>query len=323
MSPDFPSATLPRNMVRSHHALRRMELTITRRLDGLLHGEHLGRGLGQGSETAEARAYQPGQDDVRLMDWALTARTTTAHVRDLVADRELESWTLLDLSPSMNFGTAAHTKREVALGALVAVNALTQRGGDRLGLHVLHAGGHDRYATRSGPQAVFNLLHRAHRTTQHPPNSLPPPTDSSDTDLARALHDLTRQQRRRGLRVIISDFLTPHTWEPALRQLTQHHQVLAIEILDPRELDIPNLGWITLRDPETRRVRDVYISAHVRHTYRTAALHHRETTHNALRRTGALHLVLRTDRDWIRDIAAFVARQRRVAHLAHRTARAR
>lgn len=113
-------------------ALRRLELTITRRLDGLLQGEHLGLVPGPGSEPAESRPYTAG-DDVRRMDWNVTARTNEPHVRDLVADRELEIWALLDATASMDFGTAAMEKRELALSALASVGFLTQRTGNRIG----------------------------------------------------------------------------------------------------------------------------------------------------------------------------------------------
>jgi uncharacterized protein (DUF58 family) len=101
-------------------ALRRLELTVVRRLEGMLHGEHLGLLPGPGTELAEAREYQVG-DDVRRMDWAVTARTTVPHVRDLIADRELETWALADLSPSMDFGTAETDKRDLVVSAIGAI----------------------------------------------------------------------------------------------------------------------------------------------------------------------------------------------------------
>ncbi|MEU3231402.1 DUF58 domain-containing protein [Nocardiopsis alba] len=297
-------------------ALRRLDLRIVHRLDGLLHGEHLGLRLGPGSEAAEARLYQPGEDDVRHMDWAVTARTDTPHVRDLVADRELESWTLLDLSPRMDFGTGLYSKRDVAVGALVAANLLTQRVGDRFGAHFLHQGRVRRWPARSGKEALLGLLATVAAAPTGDENV--PSTDGAA--LADAIDDLVRTRRRRGLRVVVSDFLdTPAfggtvPWERPLRMLAARHQVLAVEVVDPRELDVPEVGDVALRDPSSGRVRDVRLTRAVRERYRRAAAEQRATIRSALRRCGVQHLVLRTDRDWVLDIARFVVDQRRTAH---------
>lgn len=304
---------------RLHAALRRLDLRIIRRLEGLLHGEHLGMRLGPGSESAEARQYQPGEDDVRLMDWAVTARTTQPHVRDLVADRELESWTLVDMSASMDFGTAAQEKRDLALGALAAVNVLTQRTGDRFGAHILHRGQIRRWPARSGKAALLSLLSTV---AAAPRGDATEPTEPTVT-LSDALTDLARLRTRRGLRVVVSDFLeTPPTatgqnpapWERGLRHLTLRNQVLAVEVLDPRELDLPDVGLVTMQDPETGHTREVHLNQKVRRRYREAAAAQRDAVRAGLRRCGVPHLVLRTDRDWIMDMARFVVEQRRTAH---------
>lgn len=309
-------------------ALRHLELKVVRRLDGLLHGEHLGLRLGPGSEPAEARVYQPGEDDVRRMDWSVTARTTTPHVRDLVADRELESWTLLDLSASMDFGTATAEKRELAIGALTAVHALTQRVGDRFGAHLLHRGRIRRYPARSGKPALFTMLAAAAASPRADLDTVQPAPEHAGAAMHDALADLARTRPRRGLRVVISDFLdgstvgphppVEHPWERPMRQLALRHQVLAVEVLDPRELDLPAVGWAALRDPETGHSREIYVSEKVRRRYASAALAQREAIRAALRRCGVPHLVLRTDRDWVGDIARFVIEQRRTAHLLAR-----
>ena len=309
------------NDPRLRSALRRLDLRIVHRLEGLLHGEHLGLRLGPGSEAAEARLYQPGEDDVRRMDWAVTARTDTPHVRDLVADRELESWTLLDLSASMDFGTDRYVKRDVGVGAMVAVTLLTQRVADRFGAHFLHRGVIRRWPARSGNEALLSLLATV--------AAAPAGTVSGDgggAGLAEAIDDLARTRRRRGLRVVVSDFLgTPAfggrvPWERPMSRLAARHQVLAVEVIDPRELDLPEIGAVALRDPVTGRVRDVRIDRPVRERYRAAARAQREEVRRALRRCGAQHLVLRTDRDWVLDIARFVIHQRRTAHRSPRHA---
>ena len=309
--------------------LRRLELQVTRRLDGLLNGEHLGLIPGPGTELAEARLYQPGEDDVRHMDWAVTARTTTPHVRDLVADHELEAWALVDLTPSMDFGTGTMIKRDLAVAALAAVGFLTVRLGDRAGAYLLHADGMRRWPARTGKaalsalqqavldaQSVHDGAHRADTAR----------TAAAPRDLAAAITSLHRGQTRRGLRVIISDFLAPDgadpapagqdgrpDWERPLRRLAARHQVLAVEIIDPRELDLPDVGLVEMADPETGTVHEIVLSRRVRERYAAAAAAQRERTRAALRRCGAHHLVLRTDRDWIADVARFALRQRRAA----------
>ncbi|KAB2367146.1 DUF58 domain-containing protein [Actinomadura montaniterrae] len=319
--------------------LRRLELQVTRRLDGLLNGEHLGLLPGPGTELAEARLYQPGEDDVRHMDWAVTARTTTPHVRDLVADHELEAWALVDLTPSMDFGTAGMVKRELAVAALAAVGFLTVRLGDRVGAYLQHPGGLRRWPARTGKAALYALLH-AVLDAPTDPGTGPPAAMSGTTatsgaphgDLAAAITSLARGQTRRGLRVVISDFLPPPgadpltgpdaqpAWESPLRRLAARHQVLAVEVIDPRELDLPDVGLVEMTDPETGAVQEIVLSRRTRERYARAAAAQRAGTRAALRRCGAHHLVLRTDRDWIADVARFAVRQRRAAGRAVSTA---
>lgn len=291
-------------------ALRRLELTITRRLDGLLQGEHLGLVPGPGSEPAESRPYQPG-DDVRRMDWNVSARTNEPHVRDLVADRELEIWALLDATASMDFGTAAMEKRELALSAVAAIGFLTQRTGNRMGAHLLHGGGVRTLPARTGRPHLMALLQAAFALPRTPPGVAEPL-------LGVAAGQLGALARRRGLVVVVSDFLDePRTWELPLRKLAARHQVLAVEVLDPRELSLPDVGILTLVDPETGRRREVATgNARLRRRYAEAATAQREAVAAALRGAGCAHLRLRTDRDWVRDLVRYVMRQRRLAAAA-------
>ncbi|GLW06942.1 hypothetical protein Misp01_20720 [Microtetraspora sp. NBRC 13810] len=301
-------------------ALRRLELTIVRRLDGMLHGSHQGLLPGPGSEMGDSRPYVPGEDDVRRMDWAVTARTTVPHVRDLIADRELETWALADLSPSMDFGTADMEKRDLVVAAIGAVGFLAGRIGDRFGAYVLHERHLHRMPARPGRPALYGLLH----SLMDAPRAAPAPDAPR---LGEAIGVLASARRRRGMRVIVSDFLdaTPvldpgveREWERPIRRLAARHQVLAVEVIDPRELELPEVGQMTFTDPETGRTGEIRLSAKVRRAYAEAAALQREGTRVALRRSGVAHLVLRTDRDWVFDVAQFVLRQRRMAHLAHR-----
>ncbi len=251
---------MPLSQLAPEAALRRLELQIVRRLEGFLHGEHLGLLPGPGTDLAEARLYIPGEDDVRRMDWAVTARTTIPHVRDVIADRELETWAMIDLSPSMSFGTAVMEKRDLAVAAVATMGLLTFRVGDRFGGYVLRDGVLKRWPARSGRLALFGLLRSLLR---EPAADTTSPTQS----LAEAITAVGRAQRKRGLRVVVSDFIdlrdastdpeTPPSWEKAMRQLATRNQVIAVEIIDPRELDIPNVGTILLRDPETGEVREL------------------------------------------------------------------
>ena len=295
------------------HSLKRLELAVTRRLDGLLHGEHLGMLPGPGSDFAEARLYQPGEDDVRHMDWAVTARTTVPHVRDLIADHELETWALVDMSSSMDFGTANMEKRDLVVAALASIGFLTTRLGDRLGAYIVHDGGLRRWPARTGRTAMYALLQALLDAPRGTGGRQGPP-------LGEAITNLARSQYKRGLRVVISDFLDNEqtrdgelAWERPLRRLSARHQVIAVEIIDPRELDLPDVGPVMMTDPETGEVREIILSAKVRAAYAAAAAEQRARTQEAIRGCGVPHLVLRTDRDWISDVARFALQQRRVA----------
>jgi uncharacterized protein (DUF58 family) len=301
-------------LVPAEQVLRRLELRVARRIDGLLHGDYLGLFPGPGSELAEARVYRPGEDDVRRMDWNVTARTTVPHVRDLIADRELETWALVDASGSMDFGTAQSEKRDLATNAVAAIGFLTTHAGNRLGAHIAHAGGVRRIPARSGRGALFAML----RVLLELPRA--PEGAGGGPALGAAVDGLRRTVRRRGLVVVVSDFLDgmdnpdAPSWERPLRRLTARQQVLAVEVLDPRELELPDVGMLTLVDTETGRRREVSTtSRRTRKRYAEAAVAQREAIRAALRRAGAGHMQLRTDRDWLRDIVRYVVAHRRMA----------
>ncbi|MFD6856805.1 DUF58 domain-containing protein [Rhodococcus sp. NPDC060090] len=282
-------------------ALRTLELTVRRRLDGVLHGDHLGLIPGPGSEPGDAREYQPG-DDVRQMDWSVTARTTHPHVRQTVADRELETWLALDLSASLDFGTGNCEKRDLAIASVAAIAYLTGGGGNRIGAVVSNGRDVARMPARGGRLHAQSML-RTIATTPHPP-------DGTRGDLRGVIDSLRRPQRRRGLIVVISDFLGPIEWERPLRALSARHEVLAVEVLDPRDLELPDLGDVVLHDPETGRTREFTTTPQLRADFAQAASDHRAAVEQALRRCGAPRLSLRTDRDWIGDVVRFVAARR-------------
>jgi uncharacterized protein (DUF58 family) len=283
-------------------ALRSLELTVRMRLDGLLQGNHLGLVPGPGTEPGEARAYQPG-DDVRRMDWAITARTTEPHIRQTVADRELETWAALDLSPSLDFGTAACDKRELAIAGLAAVTHLTSGGGNRIGTVVDNGAQTLRLPARSGAASARALLRQV--------AEMPRAEEGTRGDLAKLLELLRRPARRRGLAVVISDFLGPMDWQRALRALGARHSLLAIEVVDPRDLELPDVGTVLLSDPEAGKQREVRTTPVLRREFAAAAAAHRDEVAATLRRAGCAHLVLRTDSDWIADVVRFVVARKR------------
>ena len=283
-------------------ALATLELTVRRRLDGLLQGNHLGLVPGPGTEPGDAKVYNPG-DDVRRMDWSVTARTTEPHIRQTVADRELETWLVADLSASLDFGTTGCEKRDLVVAAAAAVGHLTRGGGNRIGAIVATGAGITRIPARGGRPALQHLL-RALAAT--------PRTGPGDRgDLAVALEQLRRPPRRRGLAVVMSDVIGPLNWERPLRALSGRHDLLAVEVLDPRDLELPDVGMVTLVDPETGRTKEVSTTAQLRSAFAQAAAEHRAQVDVALRRAGAAHLVLRTDRDWIADVLRFVMGRKR------------
>lgn len=299
---------LPQATVAAPASVRRLQLDVARRLDGMLHGDHLGHLPGPGSEPGEARTYVPG-DDVRRIDWAVTARVGDVHVRTPVAERELETTVVVDLSPSMSFGTSRTEKREVAVVLTAALAHLAHGPGDRVGAVVL-SDRLQRVPSRPGRGAELALLHvlRAAR-----------PSDAAGPSLSDGLHLAASTTRRRGLVVVVSDLIEPGPatdeppWAAPLRRLGTRHDLVVVEVLDPRELELPAVGLLRLVDPESGQQLDVDTgSAKVRARYAEAAAARRALHAAAVRRAGGTHVVVRTDRDWLPDLARALAARRRL-----------
>jgi uncharacterized protein (DUF58 family) len=284
--------------------LRHLELTVTRRLSGMMQGDYQGLFPGPGTEAGECRLYVPG-DDVRLMDWNVSARTTVPHVRDPIFDHELDLWLVADLSASQNFGTATRPKRDVVVSVAAAFGMPASRLANRVGAVVVDPDGVSQLPARSGRHHLLAALHRM--------ITVPGGDGGGRTDLVPALTTVNRLARRRGLVVVISDFLVAPGWQPLIGRLAARHDVVAAEILDPRELELPAVGLLTLEDPETGEVRLVDTgSARLRERFASGAADQRAAIGAALRRAGADHLVVRTDSDWVGEVVAFlVARRRR------------
>lgn len=291
---------------------RRLHLEVTRKLDGLLQGNHLGLLPGPGTEPAEARRYLPG-DDVRRIDWAVTARTLDTHVRDAVAERELETTLVVDLSGSMCFGTTHWQKRELAISAAAAFAHLSSGPGDRVGAIVLSPTRLKRIPPRSGRHATLALLHTLLRC---------PRGHGTGVGVAAALRAVSDPPRRRGLVVIISDLKSADptgepTWAKPLARLAQRHDVVVAEVIDPRELTLPDMGVLRLVDPQSGAQLEVATSnTAVRERFAAAARAQRERHARGIRQAGASHVVLRTDRDWLLELAHHLDRRRRTRGVA-------
>src|SRR5262249_34574416 len=208
------------------------------------------------------RIYQPG-DDVRRMDWSVTARTTAPHVRQLIADRELETWLVVDMSASLDFGTTGCEKRDLAVAAAAAIALLNSGGGNGLGA-IISSGDITRRVPALSGQLHEQEVLRAIATTPQAPVGV-------RGDLAGAIDALRRPQRRRGMAVIISDFLGPITWTRPLRAIAARHEVLAIEVLDPRDVELPDVGDVVLQDAESGVTREFTIDAQLRDDFAKAA----------------------------------------------------
>ena len=291
-----------KEVVRREGRLRQLELLVTRKLDGLLQGDYTGLVPADGSEPGEGRLYAPG-DDVRRMDWNLTARSNAAHVRTTIADRELETWIVFDGSASLDFGTTDQEKRDLAVSAAGAFAFLTARNGNRLGAVVFGPEGATTVPPRGGRAAALALLHAIEGR---------PRAAEGSYGLAEALRRTRLVAQRRGLVVVISDLLDDGPWDRQLRALALRHQVIVVSVGDPRERELPAVGLLALVDPETGDRVEVQTSdARLRARFAQAAADQAKGQADTVRRAGARHLVLSTDRDWLRDVVAHVVTLRR------------
>jgi uncharacterized protein (DUF58 family) len=284
--------------------LRALDVTIGRRMEGLLAGDYRSSVLGDGTELALIRPYVPG-DDVRKIDWNVTARTGEPHVRVHMAERVLVTWLALDTSPSMRFGTADRRKADVAEGVAIAVGHLATRRGNRLG--AVTFGDEDPRAlpVRQGRLGLVGLL----GALREEPD--PQPGRIGATSLGDALRRTDSLARQRSLVVVVSDFRGPRDWRPPLLQLAGRHEVVAVEVRDPREQELPNAGELWLVDPETgRQLRVNTRSAKLRARFADAAAGERRDVARELASTGARHVVLSTSGDWLRTLVAFLRRAR-------------
>jgi uncharacterized protein (DUF58 family) len=276
--------------------LRALDIEVGRRIDGLLAGDYRSAVLGEGSELAQVRPYAPG-DDVRRLDWNVTARTGEPHVRVHLAERVLVTWLVLDTSPSMRFGTADRRKADVAEGAALAIGHVASRRGNRLGVVTFGDAHPQALPPRQGRVGLIGLLSAIRSERELDPDRV------GATSLGEAARRTSSLARQRALVVIVSDFRGPFDWRRPLLELAGRHDVIAVEIRDPREEELPDAGDLWLVDPETGRQMQVDTSRRrIREDFAREAARRQETAAAAIRRAGARHAVLSTDADWLRPL---------------------
>ncbi|MFD0668924.1 DUF58 domain-containing protein [Ramlibacter sp. MAHUQ-53] len=307
-SPPEPPAA-PRAAARAEQLLRRLEWTVIRRLDGLLQGDYRTLMRGTGLDLADLREYQHA-DDVRHIDWNVTARTQVPHVRVFTEDREMAAWFLLDLSPSVDFGSGTQRKRDVARDFTAVLARLLTRHGNRVGALLYGRGVDTMIPTGSGRRHVLHLLHSL--------DARPPAHDEAGpTHLRELLEAGAALLRRRSTVFVVSDFISEPGWERALGLLARRHEVVAVRVLDPLELEIPDLGLLTLRDAETgeQLLVDTHDPAFRKRFARIAAQREAELR-AGLAAAGVDTLELSTDDDLADALVRFVELRRQRARLS-------
>ena len=277
--------------------LQRLDWQVIRRLDGLLQGDYRSLFYGYGVDFADLREYQP-EDDVRYIDWNVTARMDTPYVRQYVEDREITAWFLLDLSPSVDFGTVQNQKRTVLVDFVTTFARLLTRHGNRVGA-VFYGNKVERtIPARGGRNQVLRITHdllNQPRLPSAPFTNLTPLIDSGLNAI-----------KGRSLVFVVSDFISEPGWERSLKLLNQRHEVLAIRLFDPREIDLPDIGLIIMEDAETGE--QLYVDTHdkkFRQRFNAAAQEREKSLAEIFKRTGVDILALSTEDDLVRSIVRF------------------
>ncbi|WP_431124063.1 DUF58 domain-containing protein [Variovorax paradoxus] len=289
-------------------ALRRLEWTVIRRLDGLLQGDYRTLMRGTGLDLADLREYQHN-DDVRHIDWNVTARLQTPHVRVFTEDREMSAWFVLDLSRSVDFGSGQRAKREISAGFVGVLARLLTRHGNRVGALVYGTDLEAVIPPRSGRRHVLHLLHAMERRADKIEAA---PTQKGMTRLADLLKSAGTLMTRRSTVFVVSDFLSEPGWERPLGQLVQRHEVIAVRLFDPLELDLPDLGLVPLRDAETGE--QLWVDTHdagFRKRFARLAAEREATLRASLSRAGVDALELSTSDDLVEAIVRFADMRKR------------
>ncbi len=288
--------------------LRRLEWTVLRRLDGLLQGDYRTLLRGTGIDLADLREYQH-HDDVRHIDWNVTARLQQPHVRVFTEDREMSTWFLLDLSPSMDFGSSERRKRHVSAEFVAVLARILTRHGNRVGAMLYGSGVDTVIPTRGGRRHVLRLLH----TLQRRPEIMA----AGPTRLNELLESAANLVRRRSTLFVVSDFISEPGWEKPLGLLAQRHEVVAVRLLDPLELELPDLGLLPIRDAETGE--QLLVDTHdagFRKRFARVAAQREADLRQALARAGVDTLELSTDGDLVDALMGFTDLRKRRSRLS-------
>ena len=282
--------------------LHRLDWQVIRRLDGLLQGDYRSLFRGFGVDFADLREYQP-EDDIRYIDWNVSARMNTPYIRQYMEDREVIAWFLLDLSPSVDFGTLQNQKRNVLIDFVATLARLLTRHGNRVGAMMFGSAIQRTVPARSGRLQVLRIINDLLNQPRLPHSSM--------TDLSALLKGGLHAIKKRSLVFVVSDFISTPGWERTLNLLSQHHEVIAIRLWDPREMDLPDIGPIVMEDAETGE--QLYVDTHdkkFRERFRAAAQQRETALKDSFKRAGVDVLPLSTEEDLIHAIARFVMMRR-------------
>jgi len=288
--------------------LRRLEWTAIRRLDGLLQGDYRTLLRGSGLDLADLREYQH-HDDVRHIDWNVTARLQVPHVRVFTEDREMACWFLLDLSPSVDFGSGEQRKRTVSSEFVAVLARMLTRHGNRVGALLYGSGVDTVIPARGGRRHVLHLLHSM--------QTRPAPQESGTTKLRELLDSGASLIKRRSTVFVVSDFISEPGWDRSLAQLARRHEVVAVRLLDPLELELPDLGLLTMRDAESgeQLLVDTHDAGFRRRFARIAAQREAELREGFVR-AGVDVLELSTEDDLVDGVVRFTELRKRRARLS-------
>ncbi len=298
---------MPPASITPERVLQHLDWRVIRRLDGLLPGDYRTLFYGPGVDFADLREYQPG-DDVRHIDWNVTARMTTPYVRQYLADRELTAWMLLDRSASMGFGATERTKGHVLTDLVATLARLLTRGGNRVGAILYENAVEQIMEPRSGRNQVLRITRELLR---------PAAASGMETDLTGLVRTAASVIRRRSLVFVISDFISGPGWERGLALLAQRHEVVAIRVWDPREVELPDIGVVVMQDSETGAQMFVDTSdPRFRRRFRAAADAREERLRVGLQHAGLDLFALSTNEDLVRALMRLllVRKQRRAVH---------
>jgi uncharacterized protein (DUF58 family) len=303
--------------------LRRSRWPVLRRLGFHPGGDERSSLRGAGLEYSDVREYQPG-DDPRTIEWNITARSDRPYVRESFPDRGLDAWLLVDITRSLDWGTARCLKRQLAVEFTAVVGQLLIGRGNRVGALLFDDRVRSIIPPSAGRTAFLQLIARMERAAdQQGSTSSGGEQGGAETDLGRALTEAGRLIRRPSMMVLISDFMTPGGWQQPLSSLAIRHEVIAVWITDPRESEIPDIGVVTFEDPESgRQILVDTRSARLRARFQEAAAQQRETIRTDLRRARAAIAEMSTEAELVPQLVAFIKNReaQRGQRLAMRTA---